>query len=303
MYLIDRPQPSKELIRARDLAGKAIEQMMRENSPGGESSPKGFHWVKTDWTYPSFEHFTFAYKNAVFPVFVELLEDGRSLMTTNERSRFLDAARKNNLIPCTYRINVEYKKISSWKIWEPPKKDKSSFSLTAFSSGWNLWDIRDNSAVNPMELGDDSNVEMSEWEIIDFCVQIVRNCGKGMPSAEICDFDGADLIALFRDKLHLHLSFGADEKHFAAGAALLQGGCHRDRRVDMACSPTAGKKKSHAGFSKWFILKEVLYRKGRETASTSSLSRHPPVKPVLFTFPSKHSDNLPEFIDSFCAKC
>ena len=175
MYLIDRPQPSKELIRARDLAGKAIEQMMRENSPGGESSPKGFHWVKTDWTYPSFEHFTFAYKNAVFPVFVELLEDGRSLMTTNERSRFLDAARKNNLIPCTYRINVEYKKISSWKIWEPPKKDKSSFSLTAFSSGWNLWDIRDNSAVNPMELGDDSNVEMSEWEIIDFCVQIVRN--------------------------------------------------------------------------------------------------------------------------------
>ncbi|MBO4632249.1 MAG: hypothetical protein J5858_10025, partial [Lentisphaeria bacterium] len=175
MNMIDRPQPSQKLIQARDLAGRTIETMMRENSPDGKSSPKGFRWIKTDWTYPSFEHFTFAYKNQVFPVFVELIENGQSVMLANERERFIDAASKNNLIPCTFRVELYYKTVSSWKFWLEPQIDKTQFSIRPVSSGWNLWDLRTGKSVDPTLMGDDSCVEMSEWEKLDFCIQTVKN--------------------------------------------------------------------------------------------------------------------------------
>ena len=38
MYLVDRPEPSKQLIQARELAGRTIETMMRDKSPQGKSS-------------------------------------------------------------------------------------------------------------------------------------------------------------------------------------------------------------------------------------------------------------------------
>ncbi len=175
MYLVDRPEPSKQLIQARELAGRTIETMMRDKSPQGKSSQKGFRWIKTDWTYPSFEHFTFAYRNQVFPVFVELFEEGQSIMQDNECERFIDAASKYNLIPCTFRVEIQYTKKTSWFFWQESPKDNTHFSLHPISSGWNLWDLRTGKPVDPSVMGDDTNIEMSEWEKLDFCVQIVKD--------------------------------------------------------------------------------------------------------------------------------
>ena len=167
-------------MRARNLAGQIIGTMMRkcssaENDSADEHSHRGFRWIKTDWTYPSFEHFTFAYKNQIFPVFVELFEDGRSTMRDNERDRFLDAASKNDLIPCTSRIEVLPKATSPWGFWRKKTEDETPFSLRPLSSGWNLWDLRTGDPIDPATMGDDRDVEMSEWEKLDFCVQIVKN--------------------------------------------------------------------------------------------------------------------------------
>lgn len=206
MNIIDRSQPEPELIRARDLAGAAVERQMRKFSKDGKASPKGFRWIKTDWTYPSFEHFTFAYKNQVFPVFVELMVDGKSQMRSNEKERFLVAAEQNNLIPCTFRVNVNYKKVSSWKFWEPEKIDRTQFSLSPYSDGWNLWDLRTGNAVDPSTMGDDSDVEMSAWEKIDFCVQNVKTYleKEGYKIDSYCSLPEIEPQIWFQDKDGYH---------------------------------------------------------------------------------------------------
>ena len=96
-------------------------------------------------------------------------------MLANERERFIDAASKNNLIPCTFRVELYYKTVSSWKFWLEPQIDKTQFSIRPVSSGWNLWDLRTGKSVDPTLMGDDSCVEMSEWEKLDFCIQTVKN--------------------------------------------------------------------------------------------------------------------------------
>jgi hypothetical protein len=169
MYYIDRPEPSHELIKARQIAGAQIEYLLKINHK--QNDPKSFRWIKTDWTYSSFEHFTFAYKNSIFPVFIELYENGKSLMTENEKARFIDAAKKYNLIPCLFKVNIQKSKQSTLKnIFG----SNNEIKIEPFSNGWNLYDLRNGNKILPEEYGTDENIPMSEWEMMDFAIQICR---------------------------------------------------------------------------------------------------------------------------------
>jgi len=172
MYLIDRIEPSRTLVKARQLAGAYIENLLESNHKWDD--PKSYRWIKTDWTYPSFEHFTFAYKNAVFPVFVELFENGNSIMTANEKTRLLDAAQKYNLVPCVFKVNVVRDKQLPYKNLFDNTTNQHE-TITPLSGGWNLFDLRDGNIVIPEKFVSNENVPMSEWEMLDLAIQICRD--------------------------------------------------------------------------------------------------------------------------------
>jgi hypothetical protein len=204
MYLVDRPEPSQILIKARQLAGAQVEKLLKENHH--DNDPKSYRWIKTDWTYPSFEHFTFAYKNALFPVFIELIVDGKSTMTDNEKSRFLDAAKKYNLIPCLFKVNVKrnkpnfIKSIMGKGVWGISVKNNTALGdggeeiLTPFTDGWNLYDLRNGNTIIPEHFGTNDNIPMSEWEIRNFAIQICRDEIKkrGWKLFSYCDLPEID---------------------------------------------------------------------------------------------------------------
>jgi hypothetical protein len=170
MYLIDRPEPSQTLVKARQIAGAQIENLLKINHKSND--PMTYRWIKTDWTYPSFEHFTFAYKNAVFPVFIELIENGNSIMTITEKTRFLNAAKQYNLVPCVFKINVKRDRSSFFKnLFDNNNNDV----ITPISDGWNLYDLRNGNKIIPENFVTDEKVPMSEWEMRDFAIQICRD--------------------------------------------------------------------------------------------------------------------------------
>lgn len=182
-YIIDRPEPPKVLEEARFFAMKTINELMETYPKFSADGRQQMRWIKTNWTYPSFEHFTFGYKNQVYPVFVELIENGRSLMEDNEIGRFLDAADKYNLVPCTFKVDI-------------------SHGYRAISGGWNLWDLRTEELFDPIALADDENVKMSEWELLDFSIQIVRNYleKNGMELMSYCNLPEINPQLWFKDK-------------------------------------------------------------------------------------------------------
>jgi len=171
MYLVDRPEPSKMLIKARQIAGAQIENLLKMNHKPND--PLTYRWIKTDWTYPSFEHFTFAYKNAMFPVFIEIIDNGKSMMTENEKNRFLEASEKYNLIPCTFKIEIKKNKQSFVKNIFGNNIDNEEI-LKPISDEWNLYDLRNGNKINPEKYGSDEKIPMSEWEIMDFAIQMCR---------------------------------------------------------------------------------------------------------------------------------
>ncbi len=173
-YMIDRPNISSLLVNAISMAGNEIQKRITAQEQIEEKLPYGLRWIKTELTYPSFEHFTFAYKNQIFPVFVELFENGISQMTKNERDRFLTVANQCHFIPCVYKVQIIRKKKSIWNFIKA-NNQKDDIVLEPMSAGWNLWDLRTGLEVNPLTLGDNQKIIMSEWETQGIAIQIVRD--------------------------------------------------------------------------------------------------------------------------------
>ena len=180
-YQIDPNEPSEEFLRARDVAGSRLQEMFRQLG-GRVESQHDFRWIKADLTWPSFDHLTFAYKNQVFSVLVDLVEDRRSMITSKEVTRCIDACTENNLVPCIFPV------------------DKRSFS--PLKDGWNLLHPESGAAFVPEELVDDVKVEMSEWELHNFGIQIVRDHIEKSDGGRIlsfCDVIGIDPQIWFED--------------------------------------------------------------------------------------------------------
>lgn len=180
-YQIDSNEPSAEFLRARNAAGSHLQEMFRQLG-GRVESQHDFRWIKADLTWPSFDHLTFAYKNQVFSVLVDLVEDHRGMITSKEVTRCIDACTENNLVPCLFSVDKR--------------------SLSPLRDGWNLYHPMSGAAIVPEELVDDVKVEMSAWELHNFAIQIVREHiekdGKGR-ILSFCDVIGIDPQIWFED--------------------------------------------------------------------------------------------------------
>jgi len=153
-YQIDRPEPSDLFLNARQIAGSQLQAEFNKNK-GRVSESRDYKWIKAELTYPSFDHLTFGYGNQVFSVLVDICDAKGSQLTHKERDRFIRATSDNNLVPCRFQIMLP--------------------SLKPISKGWNLTHFTTGKNIVPIELSSHNNIPMSEWELRNFSIQVVRN--------------------------------------------------------------------------------------------------------------------------------
>ena len=201
-YLIDRPEPSEIFLRARHIAGSQLQDQFNANNQNSvTSSYDGFKWIKAELTYPSFDNLTFAYKNSVFSVVIELIDDKGSSFTKQQKDRLLIACEENNLIACTFRLNFK-EKADNFISRLMGNKDQLDYELTPLKQGWNLYDARTSQAIDPLNLASNEKILMSKWELSNFANQIVRNDleKEGNQILSFCDLPEVNPQIWFKNK-------------------------------------------------------------------------------------------------------
>lgn len=201
-YLIDRPEPSEIFLRARHIAGSQLQDQFNDNNQKSvNSSYEGFKWIKAELTYPSFDNLTFAYKNSVFSVVIELIDDKGSSFTKQQKDRLLKACDENNLIPCTFRLYFK-EKIDNFLGRLMGNKAQLDYELTPLKQGWNLYDVRTSQEIAPLNLASNEKTIMSKWELSNFAIQIVRNDleKEGNEILSFCDLPEVNPQIWFKNK-------------------------------------------------------------------------------------------------------
>ena len=180
-YQIDSSNPPPEFFEARNVAGVTLQQQFNLLPQSGSPS-RDAKWLKADLTWPSFDHLTFAYRDAVFSVLVDIVENNSSSLEPKATKRCLDAAATHNLIPCVFRVDHR--------------------TMQPSSGGWNLFDLRNGTPVDPAQTPDTGTVPMSAWELQSFSVQVVRGHVTGQLGGKehsFCDVPGIDPQIWFED--------------------------------------------------------------------------------------------------------
>ena len=180
-YQIDSSNPPPEFFEARNVAGVTLQQQFNLLPQSGSPS-RDAKWLKADLTWPSFDHLTFAYRDAVFSVLVDIVENNSSSLEPKATKRCLDAAALHNLIPCVFQVDRR--------------------TMQPSSGGWNLFDLRDGTLVDPAQTPDTGTVPMSAWELQSFGVQVVRGHVTGQLGGKehsFCDVLGIDPQIWFED--------------------------------------------------------------------------------------------------------
>lgn len=201
-YLIDRPEPSEIFLRARHIAGLQLQdQFNTNNQKSVNSSYDGFKWIKAELTYPSFDNITFAFKNSIFSVVIELMNDEGSSFTIQQKDRLLKACEENNLIPCTFRLKFREKTDNFFGRLKG-NKDQFDYELAPLEQDWNLYDARTNQRINPLNVGSNEKTRMSKWELSNFAIQIVRNDleKEGNEIISFCDLPEVNPQIWFKNK-------------------------------------------------------------------------------------------------------
>lgn len=162
-----------EFLRARNVAGATLQKQFSKHA-GKLPESRDFRWIKSDLTWPSFDHLTFAYGNQIFSVLVEIIDGEESQLSKQECQRCFDACVKNNLIPCVFQVSIR--------------------DMKPFLEDWNLLALETNLPIAPQELVTDKRIEMSEWELRNMAIQIVRdsvtqNGGKVLSFTDVLGID------------------------------------------------------------------------------------------------------------------
>lgn len=180
-FQIDPPNPPPQFFKARQVAGATIQEKFKEFK-GKYDEGLDFRWVKPELSWPSFDHLTFGYRNQVYSVLVATVRNGILSLTEKEVDRSLNACSENTLVPCLFVVHEE--------------------TLLPVAGGWNLVHLQTRKPVDPLELGGDEKVEMSEWELRNFAIQVVRGHIEQMGARvdSFCDLVGIDPQIWFENK-------------------------------------------------------------------------------------------------------
>jgi len=141
MYQIEQPEPTDEFKKAWISAGRHIQNQ----------ADTGFMWLRADLNRPFAEHLSFRIGNQIFFIFVEAAE-----FNYKKNGKLFDRMCKEaNAIPCIMPMT------QSFGSWRP------------HYNGWGLINAELNVAMNPLTFVTDELIEMTDWELFDFAIQVV----------------------------------------------------------------------------------------------------------------------------------
>jgi len=146
MHEITMAEPSREFLAMWNAAGNHIQSFFQDGLKG---------WLKVDPHPPFLEHLSFRLGNQVFFIRVEDVDDQAAV--PGNRESLLKVADGWNGYPCLMPMR------RTLRDWQPDRP------------GWGLIDLRDGKRINPSMLVTDEPEAMTEWELLDFAVQVVRD--------------------------------------------------------------------------------------------------------------------------------
>jgi hypothetical protein len=146
MHDIEMHHVSEEFARCWQVAGRHIQNQMQ----GPLHS-----WLKAHLNPPFLEHLSFRLGNQLFFIRIEDV-DGK-LRVPGIRDGLLSVAEGCKGHPCLMPMRLRA------GAWVP------------ITSGWGLIDAHNGKPIDPVALVSDERIEMTDWELQDFAVQIVRD--------------------------------------------------------------------------------------------------------------------------------
>jgi hypothetical protein len=180
-YEIPRPQPTKEFLQARNVAGVTLQRQFSKHG-GRLPESRDFRWIKADLTWPSFDHLTFAYGNQIFSVLVEIINGNESLLSEQEVRHCFTTCVRNRLTPCIFQVGA--------RDMQPLHKE------------WNLLALETNLPIDPCDVVTEERIEMSDWEKLNMSIQIVRQSvsDSGDTVLSFCDLPGIEPQVWFENQ-------------------------------------------------------------------------------------------------------
>lgn len=131
----------------------------------------GINWLRTDLNSPLIEHLSFRIGNQLFFVFVEAEE----FNFDNYKDLFISTANNASAIPCIM-----------------PMTERLTGYETSVS-GWGLVHAESGKIINPLDLVSDELMLMSDFELHDFAIQVVKDSltkeGKTVVYMQSSDMD------------------------------------------------------------------------------------------------------------------
>lgn len=160
--MVDRPSLSDEFLENKKNALLHISDCFKRHKSLYPNDVNRLDMIKWVSTSPNFEDFVFSYGNKVFSVIVVKanITNGKLGMELNERADILvNVCEENNLIPCVFPIMRE--------------RGKLKFLGTGYHGvAWNLINLFTGKFFDPIDEATDELIEMSDWEIQDWAIQI-----------------------------------------------------------------------------------------------------------------------------------
>ncbi|MDD2724015.1 MAG: hypothetical protein PHH59_08360 [Methylovulum sp.] len=157
IYEIEQGELPKEFTSAWQCAGKHIHKMGQE----------GVQWLRANLNPPIAEHLSFRLGNQLFFVYVDV---NVLPFVGKRKDLFINVAREATATPCVLKMQSR----------------RGAFDPV--NSGWGFIDAVTGRTVNPSNMVSNELIEISDWELHDFAIQIVRSHlekeGKNVFSAQ-----------------------------------------------------------------------------------------------------------------------
>jgi len=174
-YDIPMRKPCPQFIEAYNAMGSHF-NLFRS------TMPESFSFLRMLPVPPLIDHLSFKIGNQIFFVYLDPMDE--SVEPVSNIDTMIDFAVDARAIPCL----MPMKKMRLG--WEPAL------------SGWGLIDARTGKPVNPADVVTGELIEMSDWELHDFAVQVVRNSlgeQEGINTTSYCSNPGIDPSIWFLD--------------------------------------------------------------------------------------------------------
>ena len=140
------------------LAGTYLHKKLTKMCPG-------FKWLKCHRYETAFDDMTFIYKNTVFSVLLKIYYNGEEIADKEQEYDFLKKTKANGFVPCIFPIMVKV-------------TDSSKKISTKTRTGFNLFNYKTGSEINPLTIASDDLVRRSWYELGLISAEVITEALK-----------------------------------------------------------------------------------------------------------------------------